>query len=84
MAIAVIGGLFSSTVLSLVLVPVVHEFVDGFEDWLKPKLKRITTPKVVGDDAPVTPEDETLAPDAAAAREAAGFASPDLTRIPAQ
>ena len=34
MAVAVIGGLISSTVLSLVLVPVIYSFVDGFERWL--------------------------------------------------
>ena len=40
MAIAVIGGLISSTVLSLVLVPVVYELIDDFEMWIKPKLAR--------------------------------------------
>ena len=41
MAIAVIGGLITSTVLSLVLVPVVYEFVDDIERWLTPKLSRM-------------------------------------------
>ncbi len=41
MAIAVIGGLISSTVLSLVLVPVVYELVDDFEMWIKPKLGKL-------------------------------------------
>lgn len=41
MAIAVIGGLISSTILSLVLVPVVYELIDDFELWLKPKLARL-------------------------------------------
>ena len=45
MAVAVIGGLITSTVLSLVLVPVVYEFVGDFEDWLKPKLARLVTPR---------------------------------------
>ena len=45
MAVAVIGGLITSTVLSLVLVPVVYEFVDDFENWLKPKLARLVTPR---------------------------------------
>ncbi|ATC26080.1 efflux RND transporter permease subunit [Caulobacter vibrioides] len=45
MAVAVIGGLITSTVLSLVLVPVVYEIVDDFEMWLKPKLARIITPR---------------------------------------
>jgi len=58
MAVAVIGGLITSTVLSLVLVPVVYEIVDDFENWLKPKLARWTTPR----EAPVT-----AAPDGAPA-----------------
>ena len=41
MAIAVIGGLISSTVLSLVLVPVVYELIDDFELWISPKLGRL-------------------------------------------
>jgi HAE1 family hydrophobic/amphiphilic exporter-1 len=45
MAVAVIGGLITSTVLSLVLVPVVYEFVDDFESWLTPKLGRLITPR---------------------------------------
>ena len=45
MAVAVIGGLMTSTVLSLVLVPVVYEFVDDFENWLKPRLARLVTPR---------------------------------------
>ncbi|MEJ0066910.1 MAG: efflux RND transporter permease subunit [Caulobacteraceae bacterium] len=36
MAVAVIGGLITSTALSLILVPVVYEFVDDFEAWLAP------------------------------------------------
>ena len=45
MAIAVIGGLITSTVLSLLLVPVVYEFVDDFERWLAPLLGRVITPR---------------------------------------
>jgi HAE1 family hydrophobic/amphiphilic exporter-1 len=45
MAVAVIGGLMTSTVLSLVLVPVVYEFIDDFEQWLRPKLARLVTPR---------------------------------------
>jgi HAE1 family hydrophobic/amphiphilic exporter-1 len=45
MAIAVIGGLISSTILSLVLVPVVYEFIDDFEMWITPKLARFVTPR---------------------------------------
>jgi multidrug efflux pump subunit AcrB len=35
MAIAVIGGLFTSTVLSLLVVPVVFEVVDDLEHWVR-------------------------------------------------
>ena len=45
MAVAVIGGLITSTLLSLVLVPVVYEFVDDFETWLRPKLAKLITPR---------------------------------------
>lgn len=48
MAVAVIGGLITSTALSLVLVPVVYRFVDDFEQWLKPKLARMITPRHAG------------------------------------
>ncbi|MHB8528457.1 MAG: efflux RND transporter permease subunit, partial [Caulobacteraceae bacterium] len=46
MAVAVIGGLMTSTALSLVLVPVVYEFVDDFERWLSPRLARVVTPRL--------------------------------------
>jgi HAE1 family hydrophobic/amphiphilic exporter-1 len=46
MAVAVIGGLITSTVLSLVLVPVVYEFVDDFERWLSPRLAGLVTPRL--------------------------------------
>ncbi|MFT4253895.1 MAG: efflux RND transporter permease subunit [Caulobacter sp.] len=45
MAVAVIGGLITSTILSLVLVPVVYEVIDDFEQWITPKLARWTTPR---------------------------------------
>jgi HAE1 family hydrophobic/amphiphilic exporter-1 len=48
MAVAVIGGLFSSTVLSLILVPVVYELIDRFEAWLTPKLRRLVMSGDVG------------------------------------
>jgi len=54
MAVAVIGGLLTSTILSLVLVPVVYEFVDDFEQWLRPRLARLTTPR----DTSLTPAPE--------------------------
>lgn len=43
MATAVIGGLVTSTALSLLFIPVIYSFVDDFENWLAPKLKRLTT-----------------------------------------
>lgn len=45
MAVAVIGGLITSTVLSLVLVPVVYEFIDDFERWLGPIFGKLVTPR---------------------------------------
>jgi len=45
MAVAVIGGLITSTALSLVLIPVVYEFVDDFERWLAPLLSGLVTPR---------------------------------------
>jgi multidrug efflux pump subunit AcrB len=41
MAIAVIGGLFTSTVLSLLVVPVVFEYVDDTEHWLRRQAGRL-------------------------------------------
>jgi HAE1 family hydrophobic/amphiphilic exporter-1 len=48
MAIAVIGGLFTSTLLSLVLIPAAYELVDTLENWLTPRLGRLTTPRGPG------------------------------------
>lgn len=45
MAVAVIGGLITSTALSLVMVPVVYEMIDSFEHWLSPRLGKLVTPK---------------------------------------
>ena len=45
MAVAVIGGLITSTVLSLVMVPVVYEMIDDLEHWLAPRLGRLVTPR---------------------------------------
>ncbi len=59
MATAVIGGLISSTGLSLVLVPVVYEIIDDFETWLKPLFGRFVTPS--GE----TPEEPSAAAKAA-------------------
>jgi multidrug efflux pump subunit AcrB len=62
MAVAVIGGLITSTALSLVLVPVVYEIVDDFEMWLAPKLARFITPK----ELPAGPADVSHLPEAPA------------------
>ena len=43
MAIAVIGGLITSTLLSLVFVPVVYGVMDDFRNWLAPKLAKLTS-----------------------------------------
>jgi HAE1 family hydrophobic/amphiphilic exporter-1 len=67
MAIAVIGGLISSTLLSLVLVPVVYEVVDGFERWITPIFGRFVTPKQPGDDDPIRIGEETLVTEGAPA-----------------
>jgi HAE1 family hydrophobic/amphiphilic exporter-1 len=53
MAVAVIGGLITSTILSLVMVPVVYEIIDDFEHWLIPRLARYVTP--AEEPAPATP-----------------------------
>ncbi|MEN5089150.1 efflux RND transporter permease subunit [Pseudomonas protegens] len=52
MAVAVIGGLITSTLLSLVLVPVVFSYMDDLNQWLAPRLARLTS---------VTPEDRAAA-----------------------
>ena len=57
MAVAVIGGLITSTMLSLVLVPVVYEFIDDFEQWLRPKLGRLVTPREAGAGPAPAPEE---------------------------
>ena len=57
MAVAVIGGLITSTALSLIIVPVVYEIVDDFERRLRPKLARLITPK----DAALAPVEPDIA-----------------------
>jgi HAE1 family hydrophobic/amphiphilic exporter-1 len=58
MSISVIGGLITSTVLSLVMVPVIYEIVDDFERWLRPRLARLATPR----DEPAVAEPSAGAP----------------------
>ena len=58
MATAVIGGLITSTVLSLLVIPAAFTYVDDFERWLVSRLKRSTTAKGTTSDAAArtTPE----------------------------
>ena len=60
MAVAVIGGMLTSTALSLFLVPVIYELIDTFEARIRPKLARLVTPRQPGDDDPLP--DEVPAP----------------------
>lgn len=60
MAVAVIGGLISSTALSLVIVPVVYELIDTMEMWLRPRMARILTPRQPGDEDSINASDITL------------------------
>ena len=41
MAIAVIGGLITSTVLSLLVVPAVFTYIDDIEHWLRRTVRRL-------------------------------------------
>jgi len=50
MAVAVIGGLISSTTLSLLLVPVLYSLVDRFERIINPFVGRLATPRTADDD----------------------------------
>lgn len=43
MAVTVIGGLATSTLLSLICVPVVFSYMDDLHRWLAPRLARLTT-----------------------------------------
>ncbi|MCK0532681.1 efflux RND transporter permease subunit [Sphingobium agri] len=52
MALAVIGGLITSTALSLIFVPVIYEIVDSIERWIAPRAARLVTPRQAGDDDP--------------------------------
>ncbi|SRR5579859_403909 len=45
MAVAVIGGLIASTLLSLVFVPVAFTIIDDIQQWLVPKFSRLVTPR---------------------------------------
>ncbi len=53
MAHAVIGGLITSTLLTLVVVPVVYTYLDDFGGWVGAKVKRWTGAPETGHPAPV-------------------------------
>ena len=44
MAIAVTGGLVTSTILTLVIIPAVFTLVDDVEQWLGPRVARLLMP----------------------------------------
>ncbi len=48
MAIVVIGGIVTSTVLCLLVVPVVYGLVDATIEWLKARVGATTTPTTAG------------------------------------
>jgi HAE1 family hydrophobic/amphiphilic exporter-1 len=62
MAVAVIGGLISSTFLSLVLVPTVYEIIDDFEMRLRPRFARLLTPRGPRDDEAIHDDEIAFAP----------------------
>ncbi|MDI1294940.1 MAG: efflux RND transporter permease subunit, partial [bacterium] len=60
MAVAVIGGLTSSTILALLLVPVVYELIERLEWRLRPRFARFVTPRAPGDDDPIEDREVTV------------------------
>jgi HAE1 family hydrophobic/amphiphilic exporter-1 len=56
MAIAVVGGLVTSTLLSLVVIPSAFTVMDSLQNWIVPKLKRLLTSD--GGHTPVLPSAE--------------------------
>ena len=57
MAISVIGGLITSTLFTLVVVPVVFTYVDDFQSWL---LGLFSRPKVREKQTQITESDEKV------------------------
>jgi HAE1 family hydrophobic/amphiphilic exporter-1 len=51
MAVAVIGGLITSTALTLVIVPAVFTLIDDLERWIAPKALKMLTPHEDGSGA---------------------------------
>jgi len=56
MAIAVVGGLVTSTLLSLIVIPSTFTVMDSLQNWIVPKLKRLLTSD--GGHSPVLPSAE--------------------------
>ncbi len=56
MAIAVVGGLVTSTLLSLIVIPSTFTVMDSLQNWIVPKLKRLLTSD--GGHTPVLPSAE--------------------------
>jgi hydrophobe/amphiphile efflux-1 (HAE1) family protein len=54
MAVAVIGGLITSTGLTLVIVPAVFTLIDDVESWIAPKVSRLLTTEQEGGHSAVT------------------------------
>jgi hypothetical protein len=55
MAIAVIGGLITSTGLTLVVVPAAFTLIDDIERWLAPRIGRVLVPQPHPDPTPSRP-----------------------------
>jgi multidrug efflux pump subunit AcrB len=55
MAIVVIGGLITSTALTLVIVPAAFTIVDDIERWLAPRFGRVITPQSSASEGPAQP-----------------------------
>jgi multidrug efflux pump subunit AcrB len=51
MAVAVIGGLITSTALTLVIVPAAFTLIDDVERWLAPRVGRVLVPQPAPDAA---------------------------------
>ena len=60
MAVAVIGGLITSTVLSLLVVPAVFTYIDDIKNWLQRTAKRLRG----HEEAPARDEEEARLPSA--------------------
>ena len=56
MGIAVIGGLITSTALTLVIVPALFTVIDDFERWLAPKFAGVVNPAEGEENRPAAPE----------------------------